>query len=114
MELLHIQPGKPMQNGHIESFNGKLRDECLNVSWFQNLFDARRKIEQWRVEYNEQRPDSSLGYRTPAEFAAVLAASTSSSLLIAPGSQSQGNPSGALARDLDSGSHSAMGILRGG
>jgi putative transposase len=115
VELLHIQPGKPMQNGHIESFNGKLRDECLNVSWFQNLFDARRKIEQWRRDYNEQRPHSSLGYRTPAEFAAVLAAaSTSSSSLIAPGSQSQGNPSGALTRDLDSGSHSAMGILRGG
>ena len=69
IELLHIQPGKPMQNGRLESFNGKLREECLNVSWFQNLFDARAKISAWRTEYNEQRPHSSLGYRTPNEFA---------------------------------------------
>ena len=69
IELLHIQPGKPMQNGRLESFNGKLREECLRVSWFQNLFDARSKITAWRVEYNEERPHSSLGYRTPREFA---------------------------------------------
>ena len=69
IELLHIQPGKPTQNGRLESFNGKLREECLNVSWFQNLFDARRKISAWRTEYNEQRPHSSLGYKTPNEFA---------------------------------------------
>jgi len=73
IELLHIQPGKPMQNGRLESFNGKLREECLNVSWFQNLFDARRKIAAWRIEYNEERPHSSLGYRTPKEFAAHTA-----------------------------------------
>src|ERR1700743_1298094 len=48
IELLHIQPGKPTQNGRRESFNGKLREECLNVSWFQNLFDARRKIAAWQ------------------------------------------------------------------
>ena len=54
----------------MESFHGKLRDECLRVSWFQNLFDARRKIGDWRTDYNEQRPHSSLGYRTPCEFAA--------------------------------------------
>lgn len=72
IELLHIQPGKPVQNGRLESFNGKLREECLRVSWFQNLFDARRKIADWRVEYNEARPHSSLGYRTPREFAAGL------------------------------------------
>lgn len=69
IELLHIQPGKPTQNARLESFNGKLREECLNVSWFQNLFDARRKIAAWQVEYNEERPHSSLGYRTPKEFA---------------------------------------------
>jgi putative transposase len=69
IELLHIQPGKPTQNGRLESFNGKLRDECLRVSWFQNLFEARRKIADWRLDYNEQRPHSSLGYRTPKEFA---------------------------------------------
>lgn len=69
IELLHIQPGKPTQNGRLESFNGRLREECLNLSWFQNLFDARRKIAAWRKEYNEERPHSSLGYRTPKEFA---------------------------------------------
>ena len=65
----HIQPGKPMQNGHVESFNGRLRDECLNVHWFRNLFDARRKIALWRSDYNVARPHSSLDYRTPDEFA---------------------------------------------
>jgi hypothetical protein len=73
--LLHIQPGKPTQNARIESFHGRLREECLAVSWFQNLFDARRKIAAWKIEYNEQRPHSSLGYRTPKEFAAAQAAS---------------------------------------
>jgi putative transposase len=68
---LHIQPGRPMQNGHVESFHGRLREECLRISWFTNLFDARRKVTDWKVEYNEQRPHSSLGYRTPAEFARV-------------------------------------------
>jgi putative transposase len=70
IELVHIQPGKPTQNAQVESFHGKLREECLRVSWFQNLFDARRKIGDWRRDYNEQRPHSSLGYRTPCEFAA--------------------------------------------
>jgi putative transposase len=69
IELVHIQPGKPTQNAHVESFHGRLREECLNISWFQNLFDARRKISAWRTEYNEKRPHSSLGYRTPREFA---------------------------------------------
>jgi putative transposase len=71
IELVHIQPGKPTQNGRVESFNGKLREECLNLSWFQNLFDARQKIAAWRKEYNEERPHSSLGYKTPMEFAAA-------------------------------------------
>ena len=74
IELVHIQPGKPTQNARIESFNGRLREECLNVSWFQNLFDARRKIAAWRKEYNEERPHSSLGYKTPKEFAQAQAA----------------------------------------
>ena len=69
IELVHIQPGKPTQNARVESFHGRLREECLTVSWFQNLFDARRKIAAWRMEYNEERPHSSLGYRTPQEFA---------------------------------------------
>jgi putative transposase len=74
IEVIHIQPGKPTQNGRIESFHGRLREECLRVSWFQNLFDARRKIAAWRIEYNQERPHSSLGYRTPKEFAAAQAA----------------------------------------
>jgi hypothetical protein len=59
-----------MQNGHIESFNGRLRDECLNASWFRNLFDARGRIASWREDYNSSRPHSSLAYRTPNDFAA--------------------------------------------
>src|SRR5437762_2105202 len=74
IELVHIQPGKPMQNGRVESFNGRMREECLNLNWFQNLFDARRKIAAWRTEYNEERPHSSLGYKTPREFAQAQAA----------------------------------------
>ena len=74
IELVHIQPGKPTQNGRVESFHGRLREECLAVSWFQNLFDARRKIAAWKTEYNEERPHSSLGYKTPSEFAAAQAA----------------------------------------
>jgi putative transposase len=75
IQLIHIQPGKPMQNGHIESFNGRLRDECLNANWFHNLADARAKIRAWRDEYNGERPHSSLGYRTPNEFAGMLESS---------------------------------------
>ncbi len=59
-----------MQNGRVESFNGRLRDECLNANWFQTLQDAKEKVERWRIEYNQQRPHSSLGYLTPLEFAA--------------------------------------------
>jgi len=70
IELQHIAPGKPVQNAKVESFHGRLRDECLNVNWFANLFDARRKISAWRNEYNHERQHSSLGYLTPAEFAA--------------------------------------------
>jgi putative transposase len=73
IELVHIQPGRPTQNGCVESFNGRLREECLNLSWFQNLFDARRKIAAWREQYNEERPHSSLGYKTPREFAEAQA-----------------------------------------
>ncbi len=61
IELLHIQPGRPMQNGRVDSFNGKLREEFLNTSWFRNLFDARTKAAAWRRVYNELRLHSSLG-----------------------------------------------------
>lgn len=68
VRLRFIAPGKPQQNGFIESFNGKLRDECLNEHWFTTLYDAREKVEAWRVEYNRERPHSSLQNRTPEEF----------------------------------------------
>jgi putative transposase len=66
-----IERGKPTQNAFIESFNGKFRDECLNQNWFVDLREARELIEAWRVDYNSVRPHSSLGYRTPEEFAAA-------------------------------------------
>lgn len=67
--LRFIDPGKPIQNAHCESFHGRLRDECLNEHWFLGLGDARRIVEDWRQDYNRQRPHSALGYQTPAEFA---------------------------------------------
>jgi putative transposase len=69
VRLEFIQPGKPAQNAFAESFNGRLRDECLNANWFTSLSDARRKIEDWRQDYNQERPHSSLNYLPPAEFA---------------------------------------------
>jgi putative transposase len=69
--LHFIERGKPTQNAFIESFNGKFRDECLNQNWFVDLRHARKVIESWRVDYNTVRPHSSLGYRTPEEFAAA-------------------------------------------
>lgn len=74
IELVHIQLGRPMQNGRAESFNGRFREECLNVNWFWNVMDGRWKIAAWKKEYNEDRPHSSLGYRTPEEFARGIGA----------------------------------------
>jgi putative transposase len=68
VRLHFIDPGKPVQNCFVESFNDKFRDECLNEHWFLSLYDARQKIETWRMEYNRQRPHSSLGNQTPEEF----------------------------------------------
>jgi len=64
----YIKPGSPWQNGYVESFNGKLRDECLNREWFLTIREARVVIEQWRQFYNHQRPHSALGYKTPANI----------------------------------------------
>ena len=75
VQLHFITPGRPMENGFIESFNGKFRDECLNENWFIDLADAREKIESWRCDYNQVRPHSALGYLTPEEFAKSWAAS---------------------------------------
>ncbi len=69
VHLDFIRPGKPVENGYIESFNGKLRDECLNVEVFFSLADARQKLDCWRYDYNHRRPHSALADRTPAEFA---------------------------------------------
>jgi putative transposase len=66
--LHFITPGRPMENGYIESFHGKFREECLNEHWFLTLDDARETIENWRLDYNRVRPHSSLGYLTPEEF----------------------------------------------
>lgn len=70
MELRLIQPGKLTRNGFIESFNGRFRDECLNEHWFSDIAYAWKKINDWRQDYNERGPHSSLDYQTPAEFAA--------------------------------------------
>lgn len=71
--LCLIEPGKPNQNAYIESFNGRLRDECLNETWFLNLAHAQAVIEVWRCEYNEERPKKALGGLTPAAYARQLA-----------------------------------------
>jgi putative transposase len=70
VKLFFIDPGKPMQNGSIESFNGRFREECLDQSWFTSLAEARRVIEAWRIDYNLHRPQTSLHMATPAAFAA--------------------------------------------
>ena len=69
VQLHFIRPGKPIENAFAESFNGKMRDECLNESWFADLGEARTKIGLWRIDYNEVRPHSALGNRTPTEYA---------------------------------------------
>ena len=69
VKLDFIRPGKPVENAYIESFNGKLREECLNLHWFKTIEEAKEKIESWRVDYNEQRPHSALDDQTPSEFA---------------------------------------------
>lgn len=68
VRLHFIDPGKPVQNCFVESFNGTLRHECLNDHWFTSLYDAREKVETWRMDYNRVRPHQSLGDRTPEEF----------------------------------------------
>jgi putative transposase len=70
VQLHHIAPGKPVQNAFIESFNGRLRDECLNEHDFHSLFEAKRILAGWRERYNVSRPHGSLGWQTPEEYAA--------------------------------------------
>ncbi len=80
VRLQFIEPGKPIQNAHIESFNARLREECLNEHVFVTLADARSKIEEWRIQYNRERPHSSLGNLTPEEFAAQASTAGSAAL----------------------------------
>ena len=76
MQFIRLR--KPVENSYVESFNDRLRDECLNENWFATLDDARVTIERWRQEYNAGRPHSSLRDRTPAEFTTELLAANSS------------------------------------
>jgi len=73
VQLCFIRPGRPVENGFIESFNGRLRHECLNVEWFPTLAQAQEELSRWRDHYNHQRPHSALGDRTPAQFASMHA-----------------------------------------
>jgi putative transposase len=83
--LCFSRTGKPTDNAFVESFNGRLRDECLSAHWFETLSQAKAELEAWRKEYNTERPHSSLGLKTPAEFAAAWRSSE------------QANPSSQLA-----------------
>jgi putative transposase len=101
VELRFIRPGRPVENGFIESFNGRLRDECLNVEWFASLIDARQKLALWRQHFNQQRPHSSLDDRTPAAFAELHRPRAARSALSHPhtanGTPAQGSASPAKA-----------------
>lgn len=97
IEWHYIAPGKPMQNGYVESFNGRRRDELLNESLFFGLDHARSAIAEWREDFNTARPHSSLGYQTPAGYAEVVAATGSDAVLIegsAPPPVAQPAPNG--------------------
>lgn len=84
VRLRFIEPGKPVQNAFVESFNGRFRDECLNQHWFRSIRHAREEIAAWRHHYNTQRPHSALGYRSPAEFLAATAPSLRTLAVPAP------------------------------
>ena len=87
-----IEPGKPVQNAFVESFNGKLRDECLNLHWFRSLEHAREEIVRWRVHYNTRRPHSALGYQTPMEILTQAAAPAPETLAVSAQALSTSTP----------------------
>jgi putative transposase len=91
VQLRFIQPGKPVQNAFVESFNGKFRDECLNQHWFVSLDEARAVIEDWRIDYNQFRPHSSLGELTPEQFRDRTAVLWAPPAPAAPRCQNPGN-----------------------
>jgi putative transposase len=103
VQLDFIRPGKPVENAFIESLNGRLRDECLNLHQFTSIEDARAKIEAWRVDYNQRRPHSSLGHLTPNEFAHLLFALGDSRGVGA----SDSGPGGASGSDDDATLHAS-------
>ena len=82
VRLRFIEPGKPVQNAFVESFNGKLRDECLNLHWFRSIRHAREEIARWRHHYNPERPHSALGYLSPQEFLMKTTASALETLAV--------------------------------
>ena len=100
IKLSYIQPGRPMQNGHVESFNGKFRDECLNQHWFVTLHQARLIVAAWQRHYHDERPHSSLGNQTPGEFVAGLPFAPQEFDTAEP-PPAQGNPAGELTLGLD-------------
>lgn len=107
IESIYIQPGKPVQNAHSESFNGRMRDEFLNTTCFRHLWDARQKAADWFRKYNEERPHSSLDYRTPAEFAALwFSARECAASATSPGLTARPSASG----DFAPAAHSPSGV----
>ena len=93
VRLRFIEPGKPVQNAFVESFNGKFRDECLNLHWFRSLRHAREEIGRWRDHYNTVRPHSALGYLSPMEFLTTITATARESLAVsAPPLNTQTQP----------------------
>ena len=88
VKLSFIRPGKPNENAYIESFNGKFRDECLNEHWFMTMAHARRLIEAWRVEYNTERPHSSLGDLTPEKYVQARSLAAPEGVLLTADSKS--------------------------
>jgi putative transposase len=81
VQLCFIRPGRPVENGFIESFNGRLRDECLNVEWFRTLGEARQVLSKWRAHYNQHRPHSALADLAPSVYARLFAANSECSAL---------------------------------
>jgi hypothetical protein len=100
IQLVFITPGRPVENGLIESFNGRLRDECLNVTLFFSLADVRQQLQRWQRDYNQFRPHSSLDDRTPSEFARTWKTGSFAlpSVATAIASSPQGFPDGAPRR----------------
>jgi putative transposase len=103
IEPVYIQPGKAVQNAHSESFNGRMRNEFLNVSWSEHLWDAREKTAVWFNKYDNERRPSSLEYRTPAQFAELLlTAPESAASATSPGLAARPSASGDSAPAADS------------